>query len=161
LTWGATPSDLDAHLTGPLSDGTRFHVYWDNKVVTGANLDIDDISSYGPETITITNQIAGLYRFSVHDFSNELLTSSSALSQSGAQVRVYRGSTLIATYNVPQNIPGTLWTVFELNGTTITTVNSMTYAGHSGDVTKVSLVGEDPALFRGLPSKRQSLQISR
>ena len=35
-----------------------------------ANLDVDDISSYGPETITILENIYGTYTYAVHNYSN-------------------------------------------------------------------------------------------
>lgn len=58
LTWSSTPSDLDSHLSGPLSTGERFHVYYSDMSAfdngeTVATLDLDDTSSYGPETITL------------------------------------------------------------------------------------------------------------
>ena len=138
LTWGSTPSDLDSHLTGPLSgSSSRFHVFYGNQGSSTASpfaaLDLDDTDSFGPETTTIYSQTSGVYRFSVHDFTNESLTSSSALASSGAQVKVYRDNALVATYNIPSS-PGTLWTVFELNGSVITPVNSMSYANNSGTI---------------------------
>lgn len=133
LTWGASPSDLDSHMTGPLSGSTsRFHVYYASRGSSTAtpfvNLDVDDTSSYGPETTTINQQTAGTYKFSVHDYSDLASTSSVALSASGAKVRVYNSTGLIATFNVPANQGGTLWSVFELNGNTIIPVSTMTYA---------------------------------
>lgn len=133
LTWGASPSDLDSHMTGPLSGSTsRFHVYYASRGSSTAtpfvNLDVDDTSSYGPETTTIYQQTAGTYKFSVHDYSDLASTSSVALSASGAKVRVYNSTGLIAIFNVPANQGGTLWSVFELNGNTIIPVSTMTYA---------------------------------
>lgn len=139
LTWGATPSDLDSHLTGPTPDGGRFHIAYYNKeyYYNGekyVDLDLDDTSSYGPETTTIYNQITattvieqidGKYRFTVHDYSNGGSYNSTALSNSGAQVQVYRGSNLVATYNVPSDIVGTYWNVFEMNGDNITPINTV------------------------------------
>src|SRR5690606_13893163 len=57
LTWGSTPRDLDSHLTGTLDSEQLFHVcYYSRKyIVDGeimAELDLDDTSSYGPETVT-------------------------------------------------------------------------------------------------------------
>ena len=75
---------------------------------------------------------------------------------SNAQVRVYRGSYLVATLNVPADQGGTLWTVFELDGDTITPINTMTYESSSGSVRSVnanSLFMEDADLFRYLPPK--------
>jgi len=65
LTWGNQPKDLDAHLTGPCpglpadltNEENRFHVYWLDENRLGCNgmvkLDVDDVDSFGPETITI------------------------------------------------------------------------------------------------------------
>ncbi len=131
LTWGSAPADLDTHLTGPTTTGPRFHIaYYDTSVNDGtvASLDADDTSAYGPETITITNQISGTYRYYVHDFTNDGTNPSQALSNSGAQVKVYNSSGLAATFNVPANQGGTIWEVFELSGSTITPINLFSYA---------------------------------
>lgn len=139
LTWGQYPTDLDSHLTGPYPSSTsRFHVYYGNRgSLTSspyAYLDVDDVSSYGPETITITQQSAGTYRYSVHNYSYW----NGNLSTSGGRVRVYSGSSQIAEFNVP-NGSGGIWTVFELNGGTLTPINtvgsaSFSLLGGSGDV---------------------------
>ena len=140
LTWGASPADLDSHLTGPLATGSgRFHVYYSNNSysaggVSYADLDLDDTTSYGPETTTIRQQTSGSYRFSVHDFTNRSSNSSTALSLSGAKVLVYRGSNLVATFFVPSGQPGTLWTVFELNEGTVTPINQMSFHSSSDDI---------------------------
>lgn len=133
LTWGALPTDLDSHFTGPLPSGTRFHMYYplagsESPWPTIVTLDHDDVTSYGPETTTLLSQIDGVYRFSVHDFSNRMSTASTALSNSNASVRVYRGSSLVAVFNVPPGQAGTLWAVFEMSGTTITPVNTLSFA---------------------------------
>lgn len=65
LTWGASPRDLDSHMTGPASDGDRFHVFYSHKKYTEngikkVGLDVDDTTSYGPETITIYNPSPGV-----------------------------------------------------------------------------------------------------
>ena len=44
-----------------------------------------------------------------------------------AQVIVYRGGEIAATFNVPTNEEGTPWTVFELDGDTLTPINTMSY----------------------------------
>jgi predicted ribosomally synthesized peptide with SipW-like signal peptide len=132
LTWGAEPSDLDSHITGPSADGGRFHVYYSHMNhsdgVQEVQLDIDDTSSYGPETVTTTinHQIEGEYRYYVHDYSNLSSSTSSAMAQSGATVNVYRGNELVGSYNVP-NQPGTLWKVLTINGGTITPINTMSF----------------------------------
>jgi hypothetical protein len=119
LTWGASPSDLDSHLTGPNTDATRFHVYYAGRgsfsSAPFAGLDVDDVSSFGPETISITQMNSGNYRYSVHDFTNRTSSTSTALSNSGAKVQVYTSAGLIATFAVPSGV-GNLWTVFEMTG---------------------------------------------
>lgn len=120
LTWGATPSDLDSHLIGRTpSDGT-FNVFYNNKQyryenVEMANLDVDDTTSYGPETVTILENIYGTYTYAVHDYTNRGSSSSTALSFSNAVVRVFVGSMQIAEYHVPTDQIGTYWTVFEIS----------------------------------------------
>jgi protocatechuate 3,4-dioxygenase beta subunit len=152
LTWGATPSDLDSHLTGPSSSGDSFHCYYGNKEPDPGyvNLDIDDVSSYGPETTTIIQHLPGTYEFSVWDYTNRSSATSSALSNSGAQVKVYGDAGEIATFNVPSGQGGTLWTVFTLDGASgqITPQNSMSYLVNS--VTTRQLWGEN-----GMPSKEE------
>jgi hypothetical protein len=123
LSWGATPADLDAHLTGPHATiaGARFHVFWDarSEAANTAKLDLDDTDQFGPETITITSFRPGVYRYSVHDFTNRLSTQNTALSSSGAQVVVFRGSAEVARFTAPTGRTGTLWTVFEIDGSTL------------------------------------------
>ena len=132
LTWGATPFDLDSHLTGPVvGSSSRFHVYYgDQGSCNGspfACLDVDDVTSYGPETITITQLFNGTYRYSVQNFSavDHGSTSDATLSASNARVDVYVNNVLRASFAVPQQ-SGTLWTVFTMdqNGT-ITPINSV------------------------------------
>jgi uncharacterized protein YfaP (DUF2135 family) len=151
LTWGATPSDLDSHFFGPLADGTRFHMYypyssgsspWPDVVA----LDLDDVTSFGPETTTLFQQFNGVYKFSVHDYTNRNSTTSSQLSNSGAQVRVYKGANLIANFNVPLNQPATLWEVFELEGDTVRPLNNMLFSS-----APTSFGGNEG--FRFLPEK--------
>jgi hypothetical protein len=130
LSWNATPSDLDCHLTGPTTSGSRFHISYAATAVndgTIATLDNDVTNGYGPETFTISTQIDGIYRYYVHDYSNSGTNPSTALSHSGAQIKVYQSTGLIATYNMPSNQGGTIWAVFELNGATFTPINTLSY----------------------------------
>ena len=127
LTWNEQPSDLDSHLTGPDGWGGRFHVYYSYRGGRAyALLDHDDIDSYGPETITIVNRVDGVYRYSVHDFTNRDSTYSTALASSGARVRIYTSAGQIADFAVPYG-EGNLWTVFEMDGATINPVNTLSY----------------------------------
>jgi 5-hydroxyisourate hydrolase-like protein (transthyretin family) len=156
LTWGSTPSDLDSHITGPISGTNRFHVYFSNENYSNgdfnANLDVDDTNSYGPETITLKNISNGLYRYSVHDYSNKNSSSSTALSNSGAKVMVYNGGQIIREFNVPPEA-GTLWTVFEINNNMLIDKNTMSYESSVSQV-KSANTKTDAELINNLPKKR-------
>ncbi|MBU4352895.1 MAG: carboxypeptidase regulatory-like domain-containing protein [Nanoarchaeota archaeon] len=121
LTWGENPRDLDSHLWIPNGE----HCYYSNKTVSGANLDVDDTSSYGPETITITEVSSGTYTYAVKHYNG-----SGKITTSGATVKIYTDSGNIRTYEVDLNAScgdiGWYWTVFELNGNfgIITTINT-------------------------------------
>lgn len=157
LSWGENPFDLDSHLTGPLeASSDRFHIYFGQLGSASASpfafLDVDDTFSFGPETITINQQGAGVYRYSVHDFSNSSATSGSALAQSNARVQVLRDDGLIAEFNVP-NQPGTLWTVFELEGNQVTPINSLSFESNPANDNAFKLHNDDSGLIRQIPAK--------
>ncbi len=156
LTWGATPRDLDFHVTGPTANNsaTRFHTYYRSRTNNGVSLDVDDTTSYGPETITVQNWFIGTYRFSVHDFTNRTSTTSAAMGNSGrVTIRAYSPTGLIGTYHMPRR-PGTLWTAFEVRVTTagvnVVPVNAVTYVSNpisvrstSGQQTDSSIIQAD------------------
>jgi hypothetical protein len=139
LTWDVTPSDLDAHLTGPAGDGSRFHIYWDNRnAYSGDNeliarLTNDRRTGYGPETIAIYTLIPGIYRYTVHNYSaNTVQEDSLLVTRSEARVRVFDGNSVIASFSIggeegPENSLGNAWQVFEIDGTTgeITFINQV------------------------------------
>lgn len=126
LSWGSDPADLDSHLYGPTESGSRFKITFNSRgsLENGplAALDVDDRSSYGPETVTIVQQRPGVYRYAVHHYGG-----AANLSTSGAVVQVYRGSTLLERFEPPNgaNGKGDVWVVFELDGTTLRPVNSI------------------------------------
>ena len=159
LTWGQSPSDLDLHLTGPNVDASRFHISYASKLnpagtppagAAVASLDRDDTTSYGPETITLSGRLnSGVYRFSIHDYTNRNTAASTALANSGARVELYtKGSASAQTFYVP-NQPGNVWTVFELSGSdlvfpTVTAVNTMGYT-------------QDPSTILGRPLREAAV----
>lgn len=119
LTWGATPSDLDSHLSGRDSEGTAVHVYYSSKThYTGSavytELDVDDTSSFGPETITLYQLPTTPLVYSVHDYTNGFSGNNLYLSNSGATVQVMRGSELLKTYTVSPNHNAVVWDVFRI-----------------------------------------------
>ncbi len=129
LEWGTTPSDLDAHLVGPVENSsTRFHIYYPEKgyLINDAMLDKDDTEGNGFETTTIYRQYEGRYVFSVFDFTNQYDYNSTAMSLSGARVRVYQGNQCVATFDIPTNKKGILWEVFAIEGNRIIPINNVT-----------------------------------
>ncbi|WP_321311287.1 DUF4214 domain-containing protein [Halarcobacter sp.] len=128
LTWGASPYDLDSH-TAYLENGQRiYHNYYSNKEEGNQNnnyitLDRDDMSSYGPETTTVTNMsLNGQYKYYVHDYSNRYSNDSTFLANSGASVKVYFGNRSY-TFNVP-TYRGNTWKVFEINNGILSQCNN-------------------------------------
>lgn len=121
LTWGSSPADLDSHLTGPSLNG-RFHCYYSSKSpVSAVNLDVDDVNSFGPETITINEFTSGTYRYSVHNYSDWSQSGSEGIATSPARVEVYGSTGLVASFSPPAVTQGNTWRVFEIevSGSTI------------------------------------------
>ncbi len=128
LTWGAQPADLDSHLVGPGVNGGRFHIYYRARSyyndgtyysttdLYAADLDYDDVTSYGPEVTTIHTLTDGEYYFYVHDYTHRGSPSSTSMSNSGAVVKVYWGTDDApkATYTVTPSTAGIYWNVFKL-----------------------------------------------
>ncbi len=114
LTWDRQPEDLDAHLEGPLPDGETFHVHYDWQGDLKANefvrLDVDDRNGEGPETITVLGVQPGTYRYYVHDYSNADEPESTALAQSGAEVRLYQGGQTYR-FRAGHEMVGNVWNV--------------------------------------------------
>lgn len=117
LTWGEVPSDLDSHLWTPNGQ----HVYWVDQTPTdaGANLDVDDTDSFGPETTTITTPQEGTYYYYVHNYAGDNYGEVD-LPQSNAKVIVYDANGILQTFIVPTSGTGYYWNVmtFELDGET-------------------------------------------
>ena len=113
LSWGENPSDLDSHLWGPNLSGGEFHVDYNSKTqevgTTTIYLDVDDVTSFGPEVTTIpTFPTDGTYDFYVHLFAG-----TGSIFSSPTRVSLYtRGQEYIYT---PDSIDATrCWYVFSL-----------------------------------------------
>lgn len=128
LTWESSPTDLDSYAIGTDSSGKRFGISYHNKsVIDVGNLDVDDTSGYGPETITITDTGAE-FVYSVMDFRLE-----GTMGGTSAKVKVYLpGASSAVEYRVPSG-EGIYWEVFrykngELHGINqlLTEVDSVT-----------------------------------
>ena len=117
LTWG-TLGDLDSHVfyTG---SPANFHVYYKTTSSNNVTLDVDDTDGEGPETMTISSQLAGTYEFHVYDYNGLDI-----LQNRSAHVKVYDDTGLIGNFSVPA-ATGTLWKVFSLTGGVVTPINTM------------------------------------
>lgn len=111
LSWDENPKDIDSHLVFRNS-----HIFWKNKNGEEGMLDVDDTDGFGPETITINKSLNGNdYIYAVHDYTNKDEKFSTKLSESGAKVLVYAGSTQIETFYIPQGHVGNLWVLFKIS----------------------------------------------
>lgn len=126
LEWGSTPSDLDSHLEGYCNTGgkkTDVDISFINKRAqsgseTIAELDIDDIDGFGPETITLHNT-NGHYEYKVHRYSNF-----GSLAQSGATVKIYTSnSSNPITLTVPDDVNSEWWTVCTVDNGEVKDIN--------------------------------------
>ena len=118
LTWGAVPFDLDSHLFTTGKGGNTQHIWFGHMSDTkNSYLDVDDITSYGPETVTIRSFNSDrYYKYCVVDYTNCAIGNYGSLdmSLSGACVNVYNSEGLAATFSVPVGSSGVIWEVFEI-----------------------------------------------
>lgn len=179
LNWGENPGDLDSHLTGPITTDSRFHVYFvhklqtdTNTVSTGitegpcatanvvANLDRDDVTSYGPETTTLCRVIPnGLYKYYVHHFSG-----TSTIADSSASVALSLANGTTRTFMAPSTGStgsDNIWHVFNVDANgNVYPINQIIGTGPS-DSTLMGLAsrilntnsGAEKSLFLNLPRK--------
>jgi len=117
INWGENPRDLDSHLLTPLIEGDVRHVYYSNKGEVDrspyAQLDVDDTTSYGPETITISRFFPGVYHYYIY-----LYAGTGSLMTSQAVVNLYGSTGLLRTLEVPTAGAGAYWHVAAIDGTT-------------------------------------------
>lgn len=108
--YGSAASGSDPF--SPIIPGATTETYLDQDQ---ANHGVDN----GNETVTILTQQPGIYRFYVYNNSG-----AGYLAYSGAKVQIYRGTTLLQSFTVP-NKAGTTWYVCDIDGSTVTPVNTM------------------------------------
>ena len=126
LTWNETPYDLDSHLTYYKDDEMQFHVFWNNKEGYYdedliAQLDLDDVDGFGPETVTITVNMSeidnGIFNYYVYNYSGE-----PNMSQSNATIRIYHGQETPQILYVPLEAE-LYWNVFEISNDGLQIIN--------------------------------------
>lgn len=135
LTWDEvlldefpTYLDLDSHLGG--EPGSELHVnWWDpGSLIESPYAQLERDALGGPSTedrgeeVTIAYLLSSEpYAFFVHDYWASLPGWGCQLSASGARVRVFRGPSLIAEFNVPETSPydcPDVWSVFRIDPNT-------------------------------------------
>lgn len=142
VRWGENPSDVDSHLLFNSSDSQsapNTRIYYANKSFGAipadvnnpcatpnvvASLDLDDTSSYGPETTTICDGTKGPFEFNLHHFygssnmgasptSVELITRNGSRYEFTAPTTGFSGS-------------GNIWAVFKIDqNQVVTRVNTI------------------------------------
>lgn len=112
LSWGKDPVDIDSHIFAP--DGT--HVYYPSTSKGSLStdpyvaLDVDDVTSYGPEVVTITRLMVGTYTYGTRLFSGSGTQTASPVRvelRLGDEVRVF-------TPTATESGSDDWWTVFQL-----------------------------------------------
>ena len=117
LSWGAQPVDLDSHIWAPDAAGTAKEIYYASKGAIGSspyvNLDVDDITSFGPEFVTIARLAKGAtYRYWVRNYSNSYNP-----GQTGSPARVelnVRGALRVFTPPTGETNSTRDWHAFDL-----------------------------------------------
>jgi len=138
LTWGEDPRDLDSHLFTPGISGTTYHIYYRNQgsltYIPYAYLDVDDVNSYGPETVTIANTYPGEYYYSIYHYAGD----GSLSTTSAATVSLYGTEGFLRSWSVPSSGNGLWWNVFSIDGAT-------------GRVTNINQISSSPPIgYKGL-----------
>jgi hypothetical protein len=128
LVWGEEPRDIDSHLWTPMIEGYTYEVYYGYPGAVDtppfANLDVDDVTSYGPEHVTIHDNFTGTYTYAVYHFSGE-----GTIATSGASVSLLRPDGTVQAFSVPTDTTGVQpywwWHVCEVDGQTgvVTPIN--------------------------------------
>ncbi len=115
LTWGANPGDLDSHLVTPADDEIYFGEQGNLIAAPFANLDVDDVTSFGPEVVTITKLMVGTYKYFVVNYSG-YADGPIAASSARVELNVPGRAPELFTPPAAGETPATdVWTLFELD----------------------------------------------
>jgi len=131
LTWGQNPMDLDTQAVLVDRNQSQEIVTYYNKLSTSTYfsnmvfLDLDDTDGWGPETLTITNNMTDPQDFVYYIVMDFEMTGN--IKVSNAKVCLYQGSGLAQTWTVgtatEANSSSNFWHVFRLNMNGFTSIN--------------------------------------
>jgi hypothetical protein len=120
MSWGSDPEDLDSHLWLPSANG--YHVsYLGLGYPFGypyADLDFDDTTGNGPETLWMRSPYPGTYYYAVFDFTDQY-DDDYGIAGTGAQVQVLDGNSPAypaAIRTVPGSGSGDWWNLATVDG---------------------------------------------
>lgn len=124
LEWNAEPQDLDSYLDGQTDGGASVNTSFSHKTASSAGnklaeLDLDDVDGYGPETTTLYD-LNGKYTFTVADFRR-----TGTMAQYGATVKVYLPGKQPQTITLSSMSGVTdIWVVCEIDHGELKVINS-------------------------------------
>lgn len=127
LHWGENPRDLDSHVIGKLSNGSSFHTYfshmndYDGETLV-CSLDVDDTTSYGPETITLHPTTNDKYTYYIYNYSGN---GGGTLAASECWIQLFVGDREFRYYVPTDQGDGRYWTVFSITDGVITPINTV------------------------------------
>lgn len=110
---------------------TEEHIYYRSKSFYDVcndkyyTLDMDDITKYGPETVTffVVNSAFDEFEYYVYNYWSG---DKNELSHSGARVAIYYGEQEVRVVNVPVEGQGRTWNVFRIVDGEIIIENTIT-----------------------------------
>lgn len=147
LTWAENPSDLDSHLWTPNIDGYTYHIYYaspgDSVTAPYVDLDVDDVTSYGPEHITIHDEYPGTYTYAIYHYAG-----SGDISMSEAEVGILQPDGGVEAFVVPEGVASAnwWWHVCTIDGTT-------------GEITVINNISADPPLPFAAPENVAKVNV--
>lgn len=121
LEWGDYPRDLDSHLcTLNMASMVNFtRKTWREGGEVIAELDVDDTTGYGPETITVYDTDID-FIYAVYDFT----TTDEMFYRQDITVKLYTSSGAPTIYRIPtMDIDSNMWTVFKYQAGSVQTIN--------------------------------------
>jgi hypothetical protein len=139
LTWGENPSDLDSHIWTPQIEGSSYHIYYASRGNSieppFVDLDVDDVTSYGPEHITIYNGYPGTYTYAIYHYAG-----SGDITTSEAEVGVLDPEGGVTPFVVPEGSAAANWWW-----------HVCTIDGETGVITPINEISPNPPVLYAMP----------